>query len=66
MPDIDSLDSSVITVTEESIKNMVHIIRGQKVMLASDLAMIYGYTTKAFKMAYKKMIKQITDASSTY
>ena len=61
MSDIDSLDLSVITVTEESIKSMVHIIRGQKVMLASDLAMIYGYTTKAFNQQIKNNIDRFDE-----
>ena len=31
----------------ETLKTMNHIIRGQKVMLAADLAEINGYSTKA-------------------
>ena len=40
-------DVSVV-VSEESIKDKIHTIRGQQVMLDVDLAKIYGYTTKTF------------------
>ena len=42
-----------IELTEESIESMVYEIRGQKVMLDSDLARIYGYTTKRFNEQVK-------------
>ena len=42
-----------IEPTEESIESMVYEIRGQKVMLDSDLAIIYGYSTKAFNQQVK-------------
>ena len=35
------------------ISNKIYTIRGQKVMLDSDLAEIYGYTTKAFNQQVK-------------
>ena len=37
----------------ENIANKIYTIRGQKVMLDSDLAEIYGYTTKAFNQQVK-------------
>ena len=52
MPD----DKKVIVplkVTEESIKNMICLIRGQRVMLDVDLAEIYGYETKNFNRQVK-------------
>ena len=39
---------TIIELTNETIESMIYKIRGQKVMLDSDLARIYGYTTKAF------------------
>ena len=36
-----------LEITEELIKTKIHIIRGQQVMLDSDLAEIYGYTRVA-------------------
>ena len=35
-----------INVAEKNIKDMIYIIRGQQVMLDSDLAKLYGYETK--------------------
>ena len=43
-----------LEITEELIKTKIHIIRGQQVMLDSDLAEIYGYTTKAFNQQVKR------------
>ena len=37
-----------ILINEDYLKDKIYIIRGQKVMLDSDLAKIYGYSTKAF------------------
>ena len=36
------------------VERLIHIIRGQKVMLDSDLATLYGVTTKAFNQAIKR------------
>ncbi len=36
------------------IENAIHFIRGQKVMLDSDLAAIYGVTTKRLKEQFKR------------
>jgi hypothetical protein len=38
------------------IENMIYIIRGQKVMLDSDLAKLYGVETKQLKRAVKRNI----------
>lgn len=37
--------SSTNLVTSDQIQNMVHIVRGQRVLLDSDLARLYGVTT---------------------
>ena len=39
---------AVIEITEEYMKERIYEIRGQRVILDSDLSEIYGYTTKAF------------------
>ena len=36
-------------VTLSKIENMIYVIRGQKVMLDSDLAELYGVETKNLK-----------------
>ena len=51
-------DFSMIELTQESIKTMVYEVRGQRVMIDSDLAMIYGYTTKAFNQQIKNNIQR--------
>lgn len=42
------------TVTTEEIEQAIHIIRGNRVMLASDLAKLYGVTTSALNQAVKR------------
>ena len=42
----------------EHIKNMIHTIRGVKVMLDSDLAQLYGYTIIAFNQQVKNNIEK--------
>jgi len=37
---------STSLVTSEHIQNLVHVVRGQRVMLDSDLARLYGVTTR--------------------
>ena len=51
--------SSEITV--EDLRDMIYEIRGLKVMLDSDLAKIYGYTTKAFNQQVKNNIAKFPD-----
>ena len=41
-------ENEIAIIDEQSIKDMVYGIRGQKVMLDFDLARIYGYETRAF------------------
>ena len=44
MADTEKMEVAVLT--EESVKNKIYMIRGQKVMLDADLARIYGYETR--------------------
>ena len=46
----------LIIINEESIKDKIYEIRGQKVMLDFDLAEIYGYETKDFNRQIKNNI----------
>ena len=41
-----------------TIENLIHIVRGQQVMLDSDLARLYGVETKYLKRAVKANIKR--------
>jgi hypothetical protein len=40
-------------ITEETISNKIYFIRGQKVMLDRDLALLYGIETKRLKSKLK-------------
>lgn len=53
-------DVSVV-LSEESIKDKIHTIRGQQVMLDVDLAKIYGYTTKTFNQQVKNNIQKFDE-----
>ena len=52
------LDSTVIEVTEEYLKDRLYDIRGKRVLLDSDLAEIYGYDTKGFNRQVKNNIEK--------
>ena len=43
------------------IKSMIRVIRGQQVMLDSDLAMLYGVKTSALNQAVKRNINRFPD-----
>ncbi len=43
-----------ILITEKTIESKIYFIRGQKVMLDSDLAEMYGVETKVLKQAVKR------------
>ena len=48
-------------LTVESIRNCVYIIRGQQVMLDSDLASIYGYEVKRLNEQVKRNINRFPE-----
>jgi hypothetical protein len=45
-------------ITTKTIENRIYLIRGQKVMLDSDLAELYGVPTKVFLQAVKRNVKR--------
>ena len=45
-------------IDEEILKNKIYFVRGKNVMLDSDLARIYGYTTKDFNRQVKNNIER--------
>ena len=47
-----------VLINEEYLKDKIYIIRGQKVMLDSDLAKIYGYSTKAFNQQVMRNVEK--------
>ena len=54
-------NSEIIEISQTSIKDKIYIIRNQKVMIDSDLAKIYGYTTKTFNQQVKNNIEKFED-----
>ena len=52
---------AAIEITEEYMKERIYEIRGQRVILDSDLSEIYGYTTKAFNQQVKNNIEKFDE-----
>jgi len=50
--------SSVTDVTLDRIQTMIHVVRGERVILDSDLAMLYGVETKNLKRQVKRNISR--------
>ena len=48
-------------IDEKLLKTRIYTIRGVKVMLDSDLAEIYGYSTKAFNQQVKNNIEKFAE-----
>ena len=53
--------SKPITITESIIESKIYVIRGQKVMMDSDLAEMYGVETKVLKQAVKRNMDKFPD-----
>ena len=54
----EAKESSITEISEENFKNLIYEVRGQQVMLDTDLAQIYGYSTKAFNQQVKNNIEK--------
>ena len=52
---------SISIISTNSIKDKIYTIRGIQVMLDSDLAEIYGYSTKAFNQQVKNNIERFDE-----
>ena len=59
------LDSTVIEVTEEYLKDRLYDIRGKRVLLDADLAEIYGYDTKGFNRQVKIILRNLISRHRT-
>lgn len=56
------LDTGICTNRKrEYAESSIHIIRGQKVMLDADLAILYGIETKALKRAVKRNMERFPE-----
>ena len=54
-------EKTEIIIDEQILKDKIYLIRGVQVMLDSDLAEIYGYTTKAFNQQVKNNIEKFDE-----
>lgn len=52
------MNNDVVIIDKEKIQDKIYIIRGQKVMLDRDLALIYGYETRYFNRQVKNNIEK--------
>ena len=55
------MENTTGLLTVESIRNCVYMMRGQQVMLDSDLAYIYGYELKAMNQQVKRNIERFPE-----
>lgn len=55
------MTKEIMIVDENSIKEKVYFLRGQKVMLDFDLADIYGFTTKRFNQQINRNLERFPD-----
>ena len=55
------MKNEIVLLNEDELKGKIYTIRGKKVMLDSDLARIYGYTTKSFNQQIKNNIERFDD-----
>ena len=53
--------STNLLISEEAITDKIHIIRGQKVMLDRDLALLYDVETRVLNQAVKRNISRFPD-----
>ena len=60
--DVDLSDNINVPVmvdsTEERIENLIHYVRGQQVMIDSDLALLYNVETKRLNESVKRNAKR--------
>jgi len=54
-------DNEIMIANEQSLRDRIYEIRGQQVMLDSDLAEIYGYTVSAFNQQVKRNIDRFPE-----
>lgn len=47
-----------LTLKEDNIINFIYLVRGEKVMLDYDLALLYGVETRVLKQAVRRNIKR--------
>ena len=56
-----AIQEPYINIDENSIKSLIYVVRGQQVMLDSDLAEMYQVETKVFNQAVKRNIERFLE-----
>ena len=54
-------DNEMMSIDEKILQSKIYIVRGQQVMLDSDLAVIYGYETRYLNLQVKNNAKRFPD-----
>ena len=54
-------NKEIVVVDDKTIKEKIYVIRGQRVMLDTDLAEIYGYSTRTFNQQVRNNIEKFDD-----
>ncbi|MBQ3294705.1 ORF6N domain-containing protein [Candidatus Saccharibacteria bacterium] len=54
--------SNIIAVDTVDVSSLIHIVRGEQVILDSDLALLYGTTTSAFNQAISRNLNRFPDS----
>ena len=57
----EAKNTKIIEITNEVIINMIHEVRGEKVMLDFELAELYGYKTKYLNRQVKNNINRFPE-----
>ncbi len=57
--EVKAIETAIVTL--DQVEKRIYIIRGDKVMLDSDLASLYGVTTKAFNQAVGRKSDRFPD-----
>lgn len=58
---LDHIMATAAVLPSEQIERAIKIVRGQRVLLDSDLAQLYGVTTKALNQAVKRNLERFPD-----
>ncbi len=48
------MNKSLVEIQVEQVEKAIYLIRGERVMLDRDLALLYGVSTKVFNQAVKR------------
>lgn len=57
----NEVSTEIVPVHDDVIKNLIYTVRGQQVMLDSDLAMLYQVETKTFNQAVKRNLNRFPE-----